>query len=160
MLKYTVSRNKDGILGENPETKKIYMQVIPWGRRLHVCSQKVKEKAFLTWNENTLKSDVSGGKRSLRKTRRIKVQWELRQREILWPSGEKCRPSLSNKKGEEHHNHMAVKFTQKVLRTQIWFARTGSLHAWDWVWTTSKFLPAVIHAQAEMWATHKDTGIL
>ena len=58
-----VSRNKDGILGENPETKNIYMQVIPRGRRLHVCSQKVKEKAFLTWNENTMKNDVSGGKK-------------------------------------------------------------------------------------------------
>lgn len=160
MLKYTVSRNKDGILGENPETKKIYMQVIPWGRRLHVCSQKVKEKAFLTWNENTLKSDVSGGKKP-EKNKKNKGAGSWGKGKYSGQVGRNAVLLFSQtKKGKNTTITWLWSFTQKVLRTQIWFARTGSLHAWDWVWTTSKFLPAVIHAQAEMRATHKDTGIL
>lgn len=84
------------------------MQVIPWGRRLHVCSQRWRRKPSLTWNETHWR--VMGlEERSLRKTR-IKVQGAEAKGNTLAKWGEMLSFSFSNKKGEEHHNHMAVKF--------------------------------------------------
>lgn len=81
--------------------------------------------------------------RSLRKTRRVKVQGAEAK------AGRNTILLFSNEEGKNITITRLWSFTQKGFRTQIWFALTGSLHAWDWVWTASKFLPAMIHAQAK-----------
>ena len=154
MLKYTVSRNKDGILGENPETKNIYMQVIPRGRRLHVCSQKVKEKAFLTWNENTMKNDVSGGKKPEKnKKNKGAGSWG--------PSREKRHPSLfSNEKGKN------ITITTVKFYTEGFENSDLICSHWQPPCLGLSLNCQQVSASRDtctgkkMWATRKETGIL
>lgn len=156
MLKYTVSRNKDRILGENLETKK----------SIYLCKSSREEEDYMFVPKRWRRKPSSLGmktdwrtmcleERSLRKTRRIKVQGaeaKAGRNAILLSS--------QTKRGRTSQLHDC-----EVLHRRGWELRSDLLSLAASMPGTESELPASFCQpwymyRQKMWATHKDTGIL
>lgn len=115
----------------------------------------MREKVFLTCNENALKNDISAGRTEAEKDKRIKMKRVEERKEKYSAKGKKIKASIFlNKMGRTPQNYITMRFYARGIensRLFIWLLLTSSVPGprfGDWRLLDDKLLPTMVHVLA------------